>query len=353
MVMAILRKYGKPSRGLIEQKGAMFRDNAALLAEGARIAALYTAQPARLRCKICDAPLGASMFRKAGIGYTACPACSHLNGLHDDTAAFCDTVYAQGDGQSYALNYGSADRQAYEQRIQAIYAPKVDFLQEALKSLGESPRELRYADFGAGSGYFVAALRRAGLDGATGYEVSAAQVRLAQAMMDADAVIRHDMSETENLAATTSADVVSMIGVLEHLRNPREVMAAFRRNPSVRYIYLSVPLFSPSVSLEAAFPAVFQRHLSGGHTHLFTERSLNRMAAANGFEAVAEWWFGTDMVDLFRAVIVMLDADPDRAQLSAQWKEMIAESIDELQLVLDRRHKSSEVHMLLQRTAAE
>lgn len=328
----------------------MFSNNEALLAEGARIAALYTAQPARLHCKICDAALGDSMFRKANVGYTACVACGHLNGLHDDTAAFCDAIYAQGDGQSYAQNYSSADREAYERRIQAIYAPKVDFLQEALNSCGEEVRELRYADFGAGSGYFVAALRQAGLAGSTGYEVSAAQVRLAKAMIGTDVIIGHGISETESLAATVPADVVSMIGVLEHLRNPREVMAAFRRNPSLRYIYLSVPLFSPTVSLEAAFPAVFQRHLAGGHTHLFTEKSLNGMAAAHGFESVAEWWFGTDMVDLFRAITVTLDADPERAQLSAQWEAAMAEAIDDLQLALDRRHLSSEVHMLLKRT---
>ena len=119
------------------------------------------------------------------------------------------------------------------------------------------------------------------------------------------------------------------------------------RNSNVRYLYISVPLFSPSVFFEMAFPGVFQRHLSGGHTHLFTERSIAWMCGEFGMTRVAEWWFGADMMDLFRAISVELCGGEGSGQSDALWREMFAPAIDDLQLALDKRRLASEVHMLL------
>jgi hypothetical protein len=55
--------------------------------------------------------------------------CGHLNGLYEDTDAFCRAVYLD---ESYAAYYGSADVERYRYRTDAIYRPRVDFLAEAL-----------------------------------------------------------------------------------------------------------------------------------------------------------------------------------------------------------------------------
>ena len=36
------------------------------------------------------------------------------------------------------------------------------------------------------------------------------------------------------------------------------------------------------------------------HTHVFTDQSIRYMAKKYKFKIISEWWFGTDIVDLFR-----------------------------------------------------
>ena len=101
------------------------------------------------------------------------------------------------------------------------------------------------------------------------------------------------------------------------------------------------------VFFEMVFPTVFNRQLSGGHTHLYTESSLNWLCQHFGLRRDAEWWFGTDMVDLYRSVLTRLTQEPNTSALAETWTVAFGDVIDELQLVLDRRRLSSEVHLLL------
>jgi len=168
--------------------------------------------------------------------------------------------------------------------------------------------------------------------------------------MGPGSVRQHDMDNIVNLARTADCDVLSMIGVLEHLQKPREVLAAMRDNPRIRYFYMSVPLFSPCVFFEMIFPDIFHRQLSAGHTHLFTESSLDWLCREFGMKRRAEWWFGTDMVDLFRSVYVKLEDENGTEGMSSTWSNVFAPAIDGLQSTLDQRKQSSEVHMLLEFT---
>jgi Methyltransferase domain len=338
-------RFGKSAGALFAHKERFFSDNARLLAESQAIAALYAAQKRRERCKCCDHPLGAAAFVKHGIAYALCARCGHLSGLHQDSPEFCAAIYAEKGGTDYAKTYSATDRAAYWARVHDIYVPKAEFLRDALAA-EESPSSLAVADLGAGSGYFVAALRELGL-AAEGYEVSAAQVALAEAYLGQGAVRRHALADTLSLAAELRAPIVSMIGVLEHVMEPRPLLRTLCGNAHVHYLYISVPLFSPCVFFELAFPGVFQRHLAGGHTHLFTERSIDWMCGEFGLQRSAEWWFGADAMDLFRAVSVELRRNDDTEAAATLWNDMFAPAIDDVQLALDQRRLASEVHMLL------
>lgn len=340
-------RYGKSSGALLAHKKGFFAENDGLLNEGRRIGAVYTQQPRRTACKCCDAPLEGPRFTKQGIEYVLCGRCGHLNGAHEDTDAFCEAMYVQDGGASYAKTYSSADKDAYRARVRDIYVPKAEFLRDALSEAGETPETLRFADLGAGSGYFVAAMRNIGWPHSHGYEVSDVQVALAQAMISEDAVKAHALDAAAEIAGTVEADVVSMIGVLEHVQNPRDIVAALRSNPNVRYFYISVPLFSPRTMIECAFPEVFQRQLSAGHTHLYTEGSIDWMCREFGLSRLSEWWFGTDMVDFYRSVAVELERNSETAALAGYWREMIVPALDEAQLALDTRKTASEVHLLM------
>jgi hypothetical protein len=336
-----LTRFGKPSADIAQFKRVFVTQNDALLKRQREWASLYTAQPRRERCMACAAPIGAPDFFKVGIPFSVCQSCGHLNGHHQDTDAYCAALYTSDEGTDYAKVYSSGDRAEYRERVGKIYSPKAEFLFDGLRAEGVDPLSVEYADFGAGSGYFLAALSHAGAKDITGYEVSGAQIELARAMLPGVSINRHDLSDIVELSRTCAATVVTMIGVLEHLQRPRDVLSALRDNPSVRYLYISVPLFGPSVFIELAFPQVMQRHLSGAHTHLFTDASLSHIAREFDMVRVAEWWFGTDIPDLMRCLNVTL---PDGARERASG--VLAPMIDALQLVIDERKASSEVHIL-------
>jgi hypothetical protein len=339
--------YGKPSGPLLTLKKSFIEENDEFLEKSQKIDRIYSQQARRVRCKNCDHVLDTESFSKQGVVYGICTQCGHLNGFYQDTKEFCSSVYTDDDGDSYALNYSSQSKHAYEQRVVDIYMPKAEFLRDTLNQLGETPTNLAYSDFGAGSGYYVSALIRSGLTNTVGYEVSGTQVSLGNAMMNNEYLIKHSLKDTVDLAGSIDADVVSMIGVLEHVQNPREILRALQQNPKVRFLYISVPLFSPCVFFEMVFPTVMQRQLSAGHTHLYTESSLKWLTNEFSMHQVAAWWFGTDMVDLFRNVAVRLEQQPETINMVETWVEMFTPLIDVMQREIDKKHLASEVHMLL------
>ena len=99
--------------------------------------------------------------------------------------------------------------------------------------------------------------------------------------------------------------------------------------------------------MELTHPRVFPRQLSGAHTHLYTAKSITHLCDEFGFKPIAEWWFGTDMVDFYRNLLVTLADNSQSPEIVDLCARMIKPVIDDLQLALDKRHLSSEVHMLL------
>jgi hypothetical protein len=212
-----------------------------------------------------------------------------------------------------------------------------------------NPHNLKYLDFGSGSGYFVSALRKSGLKNITGTEVSKTQVDYGNQMIGEDILNTHSMEDTHNILSKTKSNLVSMIGVLEHLQSPRKALKCLQENKNVEYLYISVPTFSLSVYLEIFADNIFHRQLSGGHTHLYTEESLSHLSQEFGFKIVSEWWFGTDIVDLHRFMSITLEKQKCSKTLTEHWKKHFVPAIDALQLELDKKHLSSEVHLLLQK----
>jgi len=208
---------------------------------------------------------------------------------------------------------------------------------------------MKYLDFGSGSGYFVGALNKIGLKNISGTEVSKYQVDFGNKMIGSNYLSVHKMDNTNNFLQETDADVISLIGVLEHLQDPRSAMAHIKKNNQIKYVYLSVPLFSLSVFLEIMSADVYHRQLHGGHTHLYTKDSLQYLAKEFGFDIVSEWWFGTDIVDLYRHIFVDLEKKQCSDVLINSFQEMILPLIDSMQLILDKSHSSSEVHLLLRK----
>lgn len=340
-------RFGKSLGDLMPFRENFFQDNESLLDRARRQAELYISQPLRSLCKLCGTSIATSHdFMSFKVPYKFCLGCGHLNGGHEDTPAFLEALYTQGGGAEYASAYMAPDETAFYSRVDKIYHPKAEFLHDGLKEQGHDPTKLSYADFGAGNGAFISALRQLGVKNCHGFEVSSLLTEQADTLLGKGSVQSLALDAIQDKLSNVEADVISMIFVLEHLQFPTQVFTALKKNPKARYLFVAIPLFSPSVLLEAIFQNVMPRILGGGHTHLFTHQSLAWLEGQFGLERAAEWWFGTDMMDLFRSTIVSLSQDPDRQALADRGREMLSAAIDDMQLVLDKRMLSSEVHLI-------
>ena len=172
-------------------------------------------------------------------------------------------------------------------------------------------KDYEILDVGCGAGYFVfASLLRNLL--ASGLDVSKKMIEFVNVQISNDlnkiplVCVNEDKFYSE--IVRTNADIISAIGVIEHLREPHKFIIAFQKSKA-EYLYYSVPMLSFSVVLENVFKNVFPRQLSGGHTHLFTESSVKKINEVIGIQSIAEWRFGTDAMDLYRHIIANLFAN--------------------------------------------
>ena len=88
--------------------------------------------------------------------------------------------------------------------------------------------------------------------------------------------------------------------------------------------------------VENLFPKVFNRHLGGGHTHLFSERSLKLFMSKYNFVEHSSWWFGTDIHDLYRSII--LENSKNKFHPLNNIAYSIKDAIDNLQFQLDKKN---------------
>jgi hypothetical protein len=345
-----MKKYGKPIEDILDHKTHFWKNNDAELEKRRQVAEVYSSQPERVSCKICceDIENTKGQFEKMGVEYRICGECGHLNGLYEDTEEFVDFLYSDDGGVDYSGGYIEETRKEYQSRVSDIYLPKAEFLYDTLRDEEEVPTELTYADLGAGAGYMMTALENQGAQDVEGYEVSASQVRHAKAVNEELDIHKTEQAEIYNIAKTVEADVITMIGVLEHLRYPRDMVQSLDDNPDVEYVFCSLPMFSPSVFFEMVSSSVMPRQLTSGHTHLFQDSSIDELCDLGNFTRQSEWWFGQDMIDMVRLVEVSTRKQSASDETVQHWKDISYDMIDDLQEIMDRKHRSSECHILLQ-----
>lgn len=339
------KKYGKSFGDLNSLKKNFFENNDGMLKMADGMADILNSQPVRHTCKICNGPLSGELFHSHGIGYIRCENCGHLNSDHEDTDEFASKVYVEDD---YSKNYSSKDREQYEKRMNMIYVPKAEFLRDCLDKEGVSVSDSTILDIGAGCGYFVAAARKLGMK-ASGIEVSDSEVAYGNSMSDEPLLTHVGLHDSIGYLERTDANIVSAIGVLEHLINLRENLDAISGNKNIKYLYASVPMFSFSCAFEASHQQCYNRHTGGTHTHLFTNESIEHFAKEMGFEVAYEWRFGSDINDLYRFVMVSL-AKEGNPEFASFFSDKFVPLMDKLQLVLDESEFSSELHFILRRS---
>lgn len=341
-------KYGKTYRDISVLKADFVNENSEHLKENNRIASIYKEQPKRKFCKICRQNIShKKMFKSHGLEYFICENCGHVNGQYMETADLTTKFYEKWD---YGKNYRVDEKIKYDDRLQRVYVPKVEFLIDSLKESGVDPSGFMFLDVGAGSGYFAGALRKKNLK-SHGIEVSKEQVEYGNKMLGEKLLlhISQNGGVTKEILSS-NAEVISFIGVLEHIVNLDEILDAVSKNDHIKFIYFSVPMFSYSVFFESVSDDIFNRLLGGTHTHIFTDSSLEYLYKKFKWEKISEWRFGTDAADLLRIITVKM-LNSGNLYLADLFNEKYSLILDEIQLLMDRGHFCSETHVLVRKTS--
>lgn len=333
--------YSKSSGFYMNAKLDYFQKNAQLLERSLQHNRVYASQPPRSACKICRGLLPASVdFQSHGVDYVFCERCQHLNGKFEDTQAFVEAIYITDDGSDYSKTYIDEN---FFQRVNDVYLPKVDFLNESVATPTSA-----ILDVGCGGGHFVLAALQRSLS-ARGIDVSKSSIDFGNRQISQRLGIDPLKTVSEvgfyDEIVDSDANVVSAIGVIEHLREPHRFIEAFRKSEA-EYIFYSVPMFSLSVVLENIFDNVFPRQLSGAHTHLFSEHSLTELNRLLGVTPLSEWRFGTDAMDLIRHIFTSLQENRVSRKTVDFLQSGLGSKIDDFQSILDKNHFCSEIHVV-------
>ena len=331
----MITKFSKRYVNILTIKKDFYENNEDNLRTVIKINKFAKKQNTRKKCKICQKKIKNFFIQNFGIQYAICANCCHLNGRYEDTKKFVNWLYYSSSGNNYSKNYLTD----FNLRVKNIYLPKVNFLKSVVK------KKITLLDFGAGGGHFLKALEIKNIK-AYGIEPSKSLVALGNKFLKKNYLKNIELNESfKHIEKLKDTNVVSLIGVLEHLQDPIQLIKSFKKS-NVEYLYFSVPLFSLTTFFENNFPHVFPRVLSGGHTHLFTKESLYFIAKKFNLKIVGEWWFGTDIPDLYRSLL-QSKSQISKKIYSQHLDKYLFGIIDELQNVIDKRKMSSQVHMIL------
>tara|TARA_B100000886_G_C20426564_1_gene494394 strand:- start:474 stop:1478 length:1005 start_codon:yes stop_codon:yes gene_type:complete len=325
-------KYSKSYQNIFNLKKDFIKYNNFELKRVLKINTVHKNSMERKFCKNCKKKLTKkTLFKSFNIDYKICNFCGHLNSNFQENEKLFKTLYKKNS----SLTFGNVYKNNYLERMKKIYIPKVNFLKTVIK------KPLKVLDYGCGAGHFVYALNSKGYQ-AYGFEINENMKKLVPKRIANKIFYSGDL---ENVINSNNIDCLSLINVLEHLKDPDEIWSEFV-NSKAKYIYISVPLLSFSVLLEHVFSSVYPKQLGGAHTHLYTEQSLNYIFKKYKLRILGEWWFGTDIADLIRSLIVQ-NKFYNTKSFNKLLDKYFNNYLDKMQNILDVSKKSQEVHMVL------
>lgn len=336
--MTVATRYSKATGDILTESEALLDENQASLERQSVQAGRLKAQGTlRTRCACCRASLGEAVpFQRRGADYLLCPDCEHVQTrlMPPETAPV-----------DFGTVYPPLDPREFASRVERIYRPKLDWALEVLSGLGgPAPQEREWLELGCGHGFFLAALRDAGMRRFTGIDSCKELVERANIALGEHRATQNQGNLAEAVRAS-GADVLAAFFVMEHLPDLSDFLDALAEKPAGTAFVFSVPLFGLAAVLEDCTDLHFARNLDGWtHTQMFTETSLLRCLDKAGYEIAGQWVFGQDALDLGRMCALAAQRYP--APLRRKVLDAVRRMADGAQQAVDRAHFADARHVL-------
>ncbi len=273
-------------------------------------------------------------------GYCQCADCDHYFLGKRPSEESVREFYAQDT--FYADTY--TDKRTAEMRVQQIAMSKAEWMADQFSALyGRNPETV--LDVGAGSGHFVHACRRMGIE-ARGIEISDSSREFCRSQFGFDL---EDVDFLEAWQDYSPVDIVTFWGVIEHVTEPMGLMHTARKaiREEESLVVAEVPRWDClGTAVQSAYSDSIIRHLNPiSHIHCFTDTSLATVFESSGLAPAAAWYFGMDAYEL--AVQLAYHAQEDNILRS------IGQHIPSWQACLDGGRLSDEIVVAGRPIAAE
>jgi len=249
-------------------------------------------------CPMCSDAAHTLFVTVYGFPYLECAACGHIYSSRVPASGRLEELYSGDDPFSSLQQSVYLDEEIHEERVHTIAAPKVAFVREVVPPGGV------WVDVGCGAGEMLSAARDAGFT-VVGIEPDRVEAEFARRR---GFEVVSDFAHRGNIGELCAgADVVSLVNVLEHIKDPKGLVAALSVSLKAgATLVVEVPRH-PSISSLAslAFPELSCRHIyPPDHLHVFTEKSLHHLLQGAPLRVAGLWNFGQDVHDLLQSVAV-------------------------------------------------
>jgi 2-polyprenyl-3-methyl-5-hydroxy-6-metoxy-1,4-benzoquinol methylase len=284
-------------------------------------------------CYICTSTRRKRLAEIHGFEYVTCEDCGHVYTTRRYTDEAIRRFY---ETNTYWAEVTYANKSTCCYRRENVARPKVEFAERYCTSSRGT-----WLDVGSGIGDMVSVAQENGWK-ATGLELSATSVAFAKEIFNVD-LLRQTMEEyrDQHPELVGTVDVVSLIGVLEHVVDPVGLLR--QANQMLKpggLVMIQVPnARSMATMVQETFPQNVFRHMSPiEHIMVFTESSLNRTMTNGGFQPLAYWYHGLDFYELLTNLVLANPQVQDSRLYTA-----LMENLNDLQQVIDDQELSDRI----------
>lgn len=252
-------------------------------------------------CRICHSKNLSKFTNVRGYEYVKCTDCEsivllntpNVKRLYEKEGTTASTIYL--------------DDEVFQRRVETIALPKIEFVVQKLNRRSHHV----WCDIGCGVGELLAGLKQKynnEIEG-IGIEIDPAEIRFGQdrGLKIVQGFIDPDNTPNEIIEIIRSADVVSMLNVLEHIEKPDDVINFYKRHmKSGAYLVIEVPRhpsLASFVNLTSA-DLTYRHIVPPVHLQVFSEISIEKMAGKE-FKLVGTWGFGQGFTDILTSMMLL------------------------------------------------
>ncbi len=290
-------------------------------------------------CFICGSEHSRPFSEVYGFKYVECTDCSHV---------YTQTRYRDADIIQFYTNNATYSEVTYANvetcyyRRDSVAKPKFDFV---IDHLPFKPSTFKWLDVGCGIGDLVSVANQNNWH-CMGLELSSSSIAFSKEIFKQDLI----QKTLEDFCKTSKErfEVVSFIGVLEHVTSPMDHLRMARKILEDNgLVLIQVPnAMSMATYTQDIFPETVFRHMSPvEHIMLFSEESLEKALRETGFESIAYWWHGLDSYEILNQMTMHSKKDVSSSRFNQAWMKVLSE----LQFVFDQNKLSDRILCLARR----